>query len=66
MGIPRYVYPKEEELPIPHYLTDLDLGIERKGGRKKKTRKYKRSLDDRKNAKRSKRKRKISKRFQKK
>lgn len=61
--IPRYVYPYETELPIPHYLNDLELGIQ-KGG--KRVRKYRRTLDERrKNVKKSTRKRKTTRRLQK-
>lgn len=62
--IPRYIYPNETELPIPHYLSDLDLGIKKieKGGkrRRSRSRKSKHGLDGkhRKNAKRVTRKRK--------
>jgi hypothetical protein len=45
--IPRYLYPVEDELPIPYYFSNEELGIEpkKKGGRKwkmprKMTRKY--------------------------
>lgn len=62
-SIPRYLYPIETELPIPHYLNDLELGIQ-KGG--KRTRKYRRTLDERrKNVKRSTKKRKTTRRLQK-
>jgi hypothetical protein len=37
--IPRYLYPKEDELPIPHYFS-VELGVESK---KSKTRSKKRS-----------------------
>ena len=63
--IPRYIYPEETELPIPHYLNDLELGIQKGGKRKKTTRKSKQALDvNRKNVKRS-RKRKTIRRLQK-
>ena len=42
--IPRYLFPKEDELPIPHYFS-IELGIEpkksKKGGTKSKRRKSK-------------------------
>lgn len=66
--IPRYVYPNETELPIPNYLSDLELGInnETKGGKRKQTRKSKQLLDvSRKNAKTLTRKRKATRRLQK-
>jgi hypothetical protein len=40
--IPRYLYPIEEPLEIPHYLSNTELGINfTKGGAPKKTRKFK-------------------------
>ena len=42
--IPRYLYPKEDELlPIPYYFTKLELGIEdsKKGGKTRRVRKTK-------------------------
>lgn len=40
--IPRYLYPVEEPLEIPHYLNNTELGINfTKGGAFKKTRKFK-------------------------
>ena len=41
--IPRYLFPKEDELPIPHYFSSLELGIETKKSRKGGTRSKKRS-----------------------
>ena len=71
-NIPRYVYPEEEEeLPIPHYLSDLELGIKKieKGGKRRqsRTRKSKHGLDGkhRKNVKRVTRKRKATRVLQK-
>jgi hypothetical protein len=40
--IPRYLYPKEDELPIPHYFS-VELGVESKKSRKGGTRSKKRS-----------------------
>ena len=34
---PRYLYPKEDELPIPHYFTDLELGLVKEKKKKRKT-----------------------------
>ena len=34
---PRYLYPKEDELPIPHYLNDLELGITKEKKKKRKS-----------------------------
>ena len=39
--IPRYLYPIEDELPIPHYLTKLELGIEEKVEKPKRNKKTK-------------------------
>ena len=68
-AIPRYVYPEEIELPIPHYLSDLELGIKKieKGGRRSRSRKSKHGLDvkHRKHVKRVTRKRKTTRVVQK-
>jgi hypothetical protein len=69
-AIPRYIYPEEEELPIPNYLSDLELGIkkiETNGGQRKRTRKSKNILDGkhRNNVKRVTRKRKTTRVVQK-
>lgn len=34
---PRYLYPKEDELPIPHYFTDLELGLVKEKKKKRKS-----------------------------
>lgn len=39
--IPRYLYPIEEELPIPHYFSKLELGIEEKVEKPKRSRRSK-------------------------
>ena len=37
--IPRYLYPVEDELPIPYYFSKLELGLEDSKPKKKKSRK---------------------------
>ena len=41
--IPRYLYPIEEELPIPHYFSKLELGIEEKVEEQEKPKRSRRS-----------------------
>ena len=52
---PRYLYPKEDELRIPYYFSDLELGIMKSKKKKHKTLKKKRKAKrTTKNAKRTK------------
>ena len=39
--IPRYLYPVEDELPIPNYLSNIELDIEEKKTKRKSKRKRK-------------------------
>ncbi len=41
--IPRYLFPKEDELPIPYYFSNIELGIDTHKSKKGETRSKKRS-----------------------